>query len=351
MEIIDEKCLKCGGSVIYNPKKEIFICEYCRAKFTIDELKQNKKDLDKIPNLEENFSELKDMEGYHCKNCGADIIVQKNTTSTRCVYCRSYSIIKNRLTGVYKPSSIIPFKVVKEDAIKAFKNICKKRPLIPKDFSDINNIQDMEGLYVPFFLYDLENDCYLLASCTKVRSWVSGDYRYTETSYYKAERGGNLIYKNVPNDASVRFDDKIMNAIEPFDYSKMVDFETSYLSGYLAEKYDVKMVDAYKNVLERIKLDSKNYLQKDMRGYTTVIPKDNKNDIKLNNNKYVLLPVWVLNINYKNKIYHFAMNGETSKLVGEIPVSKSKLFLAILITFVISFGILIVIFKMMGYRW
>ena len=221
-----------------------------------------------IPNLEENFSELKDMEGYHCKNCGADIIVQKNTTSTRCVYCRSYSIIKNRLTGVYKPSSIIPFKVVKEDAIQAFKDICKKRPLIPKDFSDINNIQDMEGLYVPFFLYDLENDCYLLANCTKVRSWVSGDYRYTETSYYKAERGGNLVYKDVPNDASVRFDDKIMNAIEPFDYSKMVDFETSYLSGYLAEKYDVKMVDAYKNVLERVKTDSKNYLQKDMRGYS-----------------------------------------------------------------------------------
>lgn len=351
MEIIDEKCLNCGGAVVYDPKKEIFVCQFCRSKFTLDELKKNKKNLDKVPNLEENFSELQDMEGYHCKNCGADIIVGDNSTSTRCVYCRSYSIIKNRLTGVYKPSNIIPFKVVKEDAIKAFTDICKGRLLMPKDFSDINNIQDMEGLYVPFFLYDLENECYLTADCTKTRSWTSGDYRYTEIKHFKVERGGNLVYQNVPNDASVRFDDKIMNAIEPFDYSKMIEFDTSYLSGYLAEKYDVDISDAYKNVLERVKTDSKNYLQNTMTDYTTITPRDNKNDIKLNNNKYVLLPVWVLNINYKDKIYHFAMNGSTSKLVGEIPVSKGKLFLTILITFIISFGILILIFKMMGYRW
>ena len=113
MDTLDERCLNCGGSVKYFPKKEIFICEYCRSKFTLDELKKNKERLDKVPNLEESFSELKDLEGYHCKNCGADIIVQKNTSSTRCVYCRSYSIIKNRLTGVYKPSGIIPFKYLK----------------------------------------------------------------------------------------------------------------------------------------------------------------------------------------------------------------------------------------------
>lgn len=351
MDTLDEKCLNCGGSVKYFPKKEIFICEYCRSKFTLDELKKNKEKLDKVPNLEESFSELKDLEGYHCKNCGADIIVQKNTSSTRCVYCRSYSIIKNRLTGVYKPSGIIPFKYLKEDAIKSFKDIVKGRLLIPKDFSNLDNISDMEGLYVPFFLYDMDNKADITASCTRVRNWTSGDYNYTETKYYEVKRGGELNFLNVPNDASIRFDDKIMNAIEPFDYSKMQEFDTSYLSGYLSEKYDVKMTDAYKNVLERIKDDSKEYLRKDIKGYSTTIVKNSNNNVVLNNNKYVLLPVWVLNINYKGKIYHFAMNGESSKLVGEIPVSKFKLFLTILITFVASFLILLLLFKLSGYRW
>ena len=350
-KVLDEKCLNCGASIKFNPKQNKFICEYCRGEFTIDEINRHKKELNKENNLEKEFSLMEDMNGYHCNNCGASIISLKNISSTTCIYCKSSAIIKNRLSGIYKPDSIIPFKYKKEDAINAFLKICCGRPLMPKGFNSKENISDMEGLYVPFWLYDTENDSYLKADCTKVSTWSDSRYIYTKTSYYKVERGGNFRFSSIPNDAATRFDDKIMNAIEPFNYKELKEFNTSYLAGFLSEKYDVEKDVAYKNAKERIENDSKNYLKSEIRGYNSVIVKENTNNINVHETKYVLLPVWVLNIKYKDKIYHFAMNGQTGKLVGEIPVDTKKLILAIIITFSLSIFLILVIFLILGYRW
>ena len=350
-KVLNEKCLNCGADIKYNPKEKLFICEYCNSKFTIDDIKKSKVKMDNSDNLEREFSKMEDMEGYLCKNCGAEIISLDNISSTTCLYCKSSAIIKNRLSGVYKPESIIPFKFKKEDAIDAWIKLCKGRLLLPSGFKDTNNIEEMEGLYVPFWLYDCENNAYLRCDATRVATWVDSRYTYTKTDYYKVERGGNLKFESIPNDAATRFDDKIMNAIEPFNYNELIDFETSYLAGFLSEKYDVESSDAYKNAKVRIEEDSINYLRSEIKGYATVINKERNNNIQVNKTKYVLLPVYVLNIKYKDKIYHFAMNGQTKKMVGEIPVSKSKLLILILSVFILSLGILVIIFKLMGYRW
>lgn len=350
-KVMDEKCLNCGASIKYNPKKKMFICEYCGGEFTLDDIKKNKEKINKTDNLKKEFSKMEDMEGYVCKNCGASIISLENISSTTCLYCKSSAIIKNRLSGIYKPESIIPFKYKKEEAIECFEQLCHGRLLIPKGFKDRNNIQDMEGLYVPFWLYDVTSDAYLKCDGTKVSSWMDSRYVYTKTDYYNVERGGKLGFESVPNDAATRFDDEIMNAIEPFNYDELIDFEPSYLAGFLSEKYDVERSDAYKNASNRIKMDSINYLRSEMKGYSTLINKESKNDLSVNKTKYVLLPVYVLNIKYNDKIYHFAMNGQTKKMVGEIPVSKGKLLLLILLTFIVIFGILLLIFHLSGYRW
>ncbi len=350
-KVLDEKCLNCGASIKYNPKKKKFICDYCGGEFELEELNKYKEKLQKKNNLEREFSKMEDMNGYHCKNCGAEIISLDNISSTTCLYCKSSAIIKNRLTGIYKPDSIIPFKYTKEDAINAFKDLSKGRLLIPKEFKNINNIEDMEGLYVPFWLYDCSNDCYLKCDGTKVSTWMDYRYIYTKTDYYKIERGGVLSFESVPNDAATRFDDVIMNSIEPFNYKDLVEFNPSYLAGFLSEKYDVLSSEAYKNASSRIENDSKAYLKMEMLGYNTLLEKEKSNHITLNNTKYVFLPVFVLNFKYKNKIYHFAMNGQTKKMVGEIPVDKKKLFLLIIGSFLITFLIMIGIFLLKGYRW
>jgi len=350
-KVLDEKCLNCGAQIKFNALKNKFICDYCKGEFTLEELNQHKEKVNKEIKLTETHNEKLELEGYNCTNCGASIVSLNNISSTSCLYCKSNAIIKNRLTGIYKPDSIILFKKTKDDAINAFKNIAKGRLLMPKDFNDLKNIQEMEGLYVPFWLYSCLNDAALKADCTKVTTWMDSKYIYTKTSYYKVERSGKLSFISVPNDAAARFDDVIMNAIEPFDYKELQEFNTSYLAGYLSEKYDVSKDDAYKNTKERIENDSVNYLRRELSSYNTVNIKEKVNNINIQDTKYVLLPVWVLNIKYKDKIYHFAMNGQSGKLVGEIPVSISKLLLAIGITFLLSTILILIFFKMLGYRW
>lgn len=348
--VIDYKCLNCNASIKFNPKLNKFKCEYCHSEFTIDEIKNYKFSQDKNQ-LHYEFDKMQDMEGYLCSNCGAEIISLDNIASTSCLYCKSSTIIKNRLTGIYKPDSIITFKYTKDDAVLAFKNICKGRPLLPKNFNDLKNIEEMEGLYVPFWLYDCTNKTNLEAKCTKVSTWMDSRYIYTKTSYYDVIRGGSLHFESVPNDAATRFSDIIMNAIEPFNYKDLEEFNTSYLAGFLSEKYDVSKDKAYLNAKERIEEDSKNYLKNQIHGYQSINVKSNTNDIKINQTKYVLLPVWVLNIKYKDKIYHFAMNGQTGKLVGEIPVDTKKLVIISVIVFILSLMLILGIFLLQGYRW
>ena len=260
-KVVDYKCPNCGASLKYKSKENKFKCDYCKGEFTLKELKKSKKE---TPEKEE-YNYLDDMNSYHCSNCGAMIISLDNITSTTCLYCKSNAIIKNRLSGIYKPDKIITFKYEKEDAIKAFLDICKKRPLLPKNFNNPDNISEMEGLYVPFWLYDIKNDSYLNADCTRVTTWMDSKNIYTKTSYYNVERGGIFTFKSVPNDGASRFDDKIMNAIEPFDYKELKDFETSYLAGFLSERYDVNRDDALKNAKERIIFDSINSLKRNKK--------------------------------------------------------------------------------------
>ena len=348
---VSEKCITCEAPLKYNSKEDIFKCEYCGNKFTLEELNAYKSKLTKNKEKKkETKKENKkiDVEVYNCENCGATIILGDNTASTSCVYCKSTAIIKDRLDGLYAPSRIITFKFTKEEAISKFKDLCKGRFLMPKDFDDVKNIQDMEGLYVPFWLYNCENDGKLSATCTKVTSWSDSKYINTKTDYYKVIRNATLEYNNVPNDAASRFDDKIMNAIEPFDYSEFKNFNMSYLSGYISEKYDVEKDDAYTNVKKRIDDDSKNYLLNEISGYTTKRVDSYTSSISMLDNDYVLLPVWVLNIKYKDKIYRFSMNGQTGKYVGEIPVDGKKLTLLIVITFVISMVVIGLIFFLIG---
>jgi hypothetical protein len=80
-------------------------------------------------------------------------------------------------------------------------------------------------------------------------------------------------------------------------------------------------------------------MRRDIRGYNTVIP--TTNSINLNNTKklYVLLPVWMLTVKYKDKIHTIAMNGQTGKMIGDIPIDTKKAILIWIITFMITFAI------------
>ena len=349
MKTVDHKCPNCNASINYNPKDKNWICEYCGSKFTLEELKANEENFKKTnvnnsKELKEDKNEKQDnteMDTYHCQDCGAEIIADKNTAATFCVYCKNTAILKSRLTDKFSPSKIIPFSKTKDDAINAFKQVGKRKFLMPKEFSNPQNIQELTGVYIPFWLYSCKMKGFVSGKGTKVMTWSTYDYYYTKTDTYRVERGGIYTFDNIPVDGSVRFNDAVMNSIEPFDYNELEDFNYSYLSGFLAEKYDVEKNEAKKITIDRAKNSTLDDLQAKARsgGYATFVASQKETNVEEERIDYVLLPVWMVNIKYKDKMYTFAMNGQTGKMIGDIPYSKGKLALFIIILFVIVFGV------------
>lgn len=340
MNVLDHKCPNCNAVLKYNPHGDNFKCEYCKSEFTIDDVKKYEEKNKKVIEKEE----YHDVDTYICNNCGAEIIVDANTSATSCIYCKNTAILKNKLQGQFNPNFIIPFEKTKEDAIDAFKKIGKGKMFTPKEFSSKKNINEMSGIYIPFWLYDYNAEGEIKTDCKRISSWVSGNYKYTKTDTYLVTREGKMNFSKVPVDGSKRFPNDIMNSIEPFDYTDLKEFNYSYLSGFLSEKYDVTKEEAESDAKTRAKNSFIDSLESDIKGYNVVSKTSDNVNLSNISNSYVLLPVWMLNIKFKDKIYTFAMNGQTGKLIGDIPIDKKKAIITGILIFISVFLILSLLF-------
>lgn len=340
---LETRCPSCNASIKFNPKLSKFKCDYCGGEFTLDDLKKEST------SEKENVDEYNGYVSYKCESCGAEIIADEETSATFCVYCGNTAILKSKLSGKFSPSRIIPFTTTIDDAKEAFKRLKEGRPLVPNDFTGIENIEKIKGIYIPFWLYDLEisGDANFIG--TRVKSWTTGDRHYTQTDTYKIARGGSMKFYDIPIDGSTRFDNSVMNSIEPFNYDGLINYNHAYLSGFYAEKYDTEGEELYEEVKERAAKTAEDTLKDSVIGYTTVTKKDSSFNSNLIDREYALLPVWMLNVKYKNKMYLFAMNGQTGKFIGDIPIDAKKTILYTLLVFGIGIILAIILSCMFYY--
>ncbi len=262
---------------------------------------------------------------YHCNNCGAVLITDAQTTATTCSFCGAGVVLGDRLSGGLAPSLVIPFTISKQQAQEAFKKWCRKGLLTPGDFMTADRIKNITGIYVPFWLYDINGRGELEATCTRVRTYTMGDWIYTETKWYHVYRKVDMNYNRIPCDASKKMDDGMMDKLEPYTYSSLKDFNMPYLAGYIAEKYDFTDEQMLPRIKERVAAYVNSYLRSTIGGYTTVnVNRENINILK-RNAAYTLLPVWMVCYDYKKAEHIFAMNGQTGKIVGKPPLSAAKI--------------------------
>lgn len=353
---LDHKCPGCKAPIYYVPKLGKWKCEYCSGEYTLKELQKfnNASSIEHNQDIHLTEENNQVYDAYKCKNCGAEIVADSQTSATFCVYCGNTAILKSKLSGEFKPDLIIPFAKEKEVAIEAFKSLSKGRPFLPKDFNNVENIEKIRGIYIPFWIYDTVISGGVEARGQKVSSWRSGDTHYTKTDYYQMIRHGVAKFKRIPIDGSSRFGDDIMGSIEPFNYNELVPYNHAYLSGFLAERYDIEGDILIGNAVTRAVESTKQFFLRDMVGYG--VPVLYNNSLRANNivKQYALFPVWMVNVKYKDKYYLFAMNGQTGKFIGDMPVDKNKVIKWTIITFLILFlGIIIVsfiLFKMGVYE-
>lgn len=332
--VIEYKCPCCSAGLKFGDESQKLTCEYCGNEFDVETVKafnaaeneESKDDFTWDPETKEMWSEEEQayMNLFQCPSCGGEVIADENTAATFCPYCGNPTVMPARLSGGIKPDAIIPFKQGKEDARAAFLNFCKGKPLLPRMFTSQQQIQKITGLYVPFWLYDCDGDFKGSYNATKIHTWSDSNYNYTRTEHFLLNRSARGNFVGIPMDGSSKMDDIFMESIEPYQYCDITAFDMAYLTGYFADKYDVEMGAGKERIRNRVQeaLDQKvagTYAQ-----YATVTPTSKQLNVSHSKARYVLLPVWMLNSKYEGRLFTFAMNGQTGKISGTLPVSRSR---------------------------
>ncbi|MGN0330096.1 hypothetical protein [Ruminococcus sp.] len=326
------KCPCCGGAIAFDSTLQKMKCPFCDTEFEMETLAEYDSQLqnEQADDMEwENSAgdtwqegETEGLRTFACRSCGGEIVGDESTAATSCPFCGNPVVMMGQFSGALKPDYVIPFKLDKKAAKAALMKHYSGKRLLPKVFQDQNHIDEIKGIYVPFWLFDAEVDADIRYKATRVRSWSDSSYNYTETSCFAVTRGGSIGFNHVPVDGSTKMADDLMESIEPFDFSEAVDFQTAYLAGYLADKYDVDAGESMERANERVRKSTADAFAATVQGYTTV--ETQSSSVRLHNGtaKYALYPVWLLNTTWNGQRYTFAMNGQTGKFVGDLPVDK-----------------------------
>lgn len=321
MEAVVYQCPNCGAPLEFNSETQRWDCKFCLSSFEKEQLEQITDEQKKKEEEEQQEQPAGGQMCYHCPNCGAQLITDDSTVATFCTFCGSPTVLAGRLEESFEPKRLIPFKLDKKAAEEALFALCRKKPLLPKDFTSKAHIEKVTGIYVPFWLHDCYVNASLHAQGNRVSVRVRGDTEYTRTDVYDVVREGALTYHNLPTDASKKMDDAMMDALEPFSFRELRKFDMSYLSGYFAQRYDADKSSCYQRMKERIEESAEQQLRKSCTGYAVLNVLSHTADIIKSTDEYVMLPVWLLYTRYHGKDYLFAMNGQTGKMVGDLPLS------------------------------
>lgn len=331
-DLQEYKCPCCGGAIAFDSTVQKMKCPYCDTEFEVETLAAYDSQLKDAKPEDMGWEtgagskwqdgEADRLRSFVCRSCGGEITADENTAATACPFCGNPVVMMGQFSGALRPDYVIPFKLDKKAAKAALARHYSGKRLLPKVFKDENHIDKIMGIYVPFWLFDAEADADMRYRATRVRAWSDSQYDYTETSFFSIIRSGSIGFAHVPVDGSAKMADDLMESIEPFDFSEAVDFQTAYLAGYLADKYDVDSKQSIGRANARIKQSTEDAFASTVQGYTAVMPE--ASGIRLHGGRasYALYPVWLLNTTWDGKKYTFAMNGQTGKMVGDLPLDK-----------------------------
>ncbi len=333
--MIKYQCPACGAPLAFNAEKQMIVCESCDSAYPKDYFEADKEQGEdnreggkidwNIEGYVREQTEMGEQSGFSCTSCGAEVVSDRDTVATECMYCGNPVVMTGNISGMVTPDAIIPFKIDKKKAQEMLEEFYKGKILLPDAFTKNNRISKISGVYVPFWLFSCTGDGSATFDATKVRRWSDSNYNYTKTEYYSVYRSGQIGFDQIPVDASTKMDDDYMDGIEPFDYKDMTEFTPMYMAGFFGDKFDVSVADSSERANERVITSTEDAFKKTIHGYSTVYKKNSYVEMRGEGIKYVLLPVWMLNTKYEGKMYQFAINGQTGRVAGELPIDKGKL--------------------------
>jgi len=329
------QCKNCGATLYWNVEAEKLKCLYCDSVFQPSDFEDKTLD-ENIPEAsanetpeaeEQEYVNAKDyaddMAVYECENCGGEVVTLKTTMADICPYCGEAVSITSKAVNSFRPKLCIPFKKDKKAAMSIYKKYVERSFLTPKVFKKENTIEKMQGLFAPFYLHTIVNTSTHSLEGENRTSHRSGDDKITTHSLYDLTLKATGLFQRIPTDGAVRLPNKLMDTLEPFDYDGCKSFDPAYMAGFVAEQYDDEM--------ETLNARAETKAQQTMTdralsafSYDSIKLKNESHNIIDHSSEYAMLPVWILNVVHGNKKYTYAINGQTGKIVGKLPLSKSK---------------------------
>ncbi|MDR2808907.1 MAG: hypothetical protein LBB43_07880 [Spirochaetaceae bacterium] len=334
MTVPEYKCPSCGAGLVFDNREQKMFCRSCRILFDVESLGQYEEEANSPLDLADTWqpcadksrlqaSALQDLNALSCPSCGAELAFIPNNPATNCPYCGN-GALNAAQPSMLKPDLIIPFKLDKDYAEKALADHLHGKALLPTLFKTQSHIDSIQGIYVPCRLFNCTACAHVQYQAIKKSRYSNAEYDYTRTDYYNVHRYGIAVFENVPVDASLKMDDAVMESIEPFDYREAVDFQSAYLAGYLVDACDLDAGQAKWRALERIKKTLETLLATSVLSYSSVTMQSSSVQVQNGFIRYVFVPVWMLTTLYEGKRYCFAINGQTGKLVSDLPVSRAR---------------------------
>lgn len=324
-------CPNCKAGLEFSPESQKWKCNYCFSEFN-----ENEVDATYEEKKESSEESTGDLNSYRCASCGAELLADDTISATFCIYCNSHSIIKNRFSGKFAPKSVIPFKVGKEEVQEIYTKWISQKKFVPKKFKDKKELEKITGIYAPFWLFDNHVRGYLDGEGTKIHTWSDRDYQYTQTKYYRILREGTSDYNGVPVDGLTKLDNSVMMGLEPYNYNELTDFSMKYMTGFMAEKYDVEAKEASAVANERVKQYMSSRLNQTVAGYNSFTQNSNRITVTNMEYSYAMLPIYLLVNEYDGKKYEFFINGQTGKIIGNTPIDHTSQIKFALLIFIIT---------------
>lgn len=304
---------------------------------------------DYLANAKWSDADVDNMVAYNCPSCGAQLMVDQVTAVTSCPYCGNNTVLPGQLSDVLKPDLIIPFKLDKGAAVASLKQYYGGKRFLPDGFTEGNHLEEVQGVYVPFWLYSGTANGDFSFAATNSRTWSDSENMYTETDHYDLHRVGSMNFYRVPVDGSTKMPDAHMDAIEPFDYSGLVPFSVAYLPGYLTDRYDLDVSQCDPRARSRVENTCASAIEGSISGYESVSVQSSNTNVEWSDVSYALMPVWMLHTKWNGDDYLFAMNGQTGKFIGDLPIDPGKVRKRFLILYLpIAIVLAVVLFGVFG---
>jgi len=348
---INFTCKNCGGSLRYVPITNSLVCPFCSSSEPIEKSNEAIKEYDfnsALKFLDKHHTQKIEKE-IKCSRCSATFTLTPYSISSTCPYCGTPAITE--FTHMITPKSLLPFSITHKEAQKRFREWIGSLWFAPTELKNlVDGHSKLDGYYLPYWTYD--------SHTTTQYSGQRGDIYYVVVEKRVIINGREQIiqereprinwtpargvvynsFDDITVGASKSISHTILDNLTPWDTTKLIPFNEKYLSGFESEEYSIGLDSGFEFAKMKMDIIIRQSIKRDIGGDQQIIDRKQTtyHDVTYKN---TLFPIWTAKFKYKGKIYSYAINGQSGKIVGDRPYSWAKIISLIIFIIIVGGGI------------